>query len=316
MPSNDMFPDLVIGYPKLAAKIGILPETGIYRRFSALNAQNLLYYQAELTYLERRLKEQQLRDDHEKQGHGPEYGVDWYWLIHSPEEGDALQLGLVLKIRNLLKEYSEYTAMAFKLLFSHLHTQDQALVHQSTVLNYPNPGKWDLHHIQDYLQSPEMGPLALCGEDATIWGSVLDRKSHKPDLVALRPRAKKDAFSEWAAENTIFNLFKCGCVRFMKPSRVHGTVGYEDTTIYRITYWITSILASLIPIASIVVLYFVDSMPARLGIIAMFNVLVSVCLMAFANAKRAEVFAVTAAYVLSAVNLKSQLTPVGLLRCK
>ncbi|KAF3000788.1 hypothetical protein E8E13_005629 [Curvularia kusanoi] len=251
MPPTDPFPDLVVGYPKLAAKIGILPEAGIYRRFSALNAQNLLYYQAELTYLERRLKEQQLRDDHEKQGHGPEYGVDWYWLMHSPEEGDARQLGLILKIRDLLKEYN------------------QALVHQSTVLNYPDPGKWDLHHVQDYLQSPEMGPLALNGEDATIWGSVLDRKSHQPDLVALRPRAKKDAFSMWAAENTIFNLFKCGCARFMKPSRVH---------------------------ASIVVLYCVNSMPARLGIIAMFNVLVSVCLMGFANAKRAEVFAVTAAF--------------------
>lgn len=107
MHSTDPFPDLVVGYPKLAAKIGILPEAGIYRRFSALNAQNLLYYQAELTYLERKLREQQLRDNHEKQGHGPEYGVDWYWLMRSPEEGDAVQLGLVLKIRELLKDYSK-----------------------------------------------------------------------------------------------------------------------------------------------------------------------------------------------------------------
>ncbi|KAI0617669.1 hypothetical protein TUN199_10331 [Pyrenophora tritici-repentis] len=57
-----------------------------------------------------------------------------------------------------------------------------------------------------------------------------------------------------------------------------------------------SILASLIPIASIVVLCFVSSMPARLGTIAGFNVLVSICLMAFAGAKRAEVFAISAAF--------------------
>jgi hypothetical protein len=149
--------------------------------------------------------------------------------------------------------------------------------------------------MQDYLQTPEMGPLALTGEDATIWGSVHNRKSYAPDLVALRPRAKKDAFSVWAAENTIFNLLRCGCTRFIKPSRVHGMVGYEDSTIYRITYWITSLLASLIPIASIVVLYYVHSMPARFAIIAAFNVLVSVCLMGLANAKRVEVFAITAA---------------------
>lgn len=149
--------------------------------------------------------------------------------------------------------------------------------------------------MQDYLQTPEMGPLALTGEDATIWGSMRDRNSYAPDLVTLRPRAKKDAFSVWAAENTIFKLLWCGCTRFMKPSPVHGVVGYEDGTIYRITYWITSLLASLIPIASIVVLYCVHSMPARFATIAAFNVLLSVCLMGLAGAKRAEVFAITAA---------------------
>jgi len=140
-----------------------------------------------------------------------------------------------------------------------------------------------------------MGDLALNGPDAEIWGSACNHKSYKPDLVTLCPRAKKDAFSAWAAESTITNLFRCGCARHMKPSRVHGVVGYEDSTIYRITYWITSILASLIPIASIAVLYRVQSMTARLGIIAGFNVLVSICLMGLANAKRAEMFAITAA---------------------
>jgi hypothetical protein len=138
-----------------------------------------------------------------------------------------------------------------------------------------------------------MGPLALLGDDAAVWGSMSQRNSYKPDLVALKPRVKKDTFSVWAAENgTRF-------ARFMKPSPVHGVGGYEDTIIFRITYWITSILASLILIASIVVLYFVHSMPARLGTIAAFNILVSVCLMGLTNAKRTEVFAITAAYVVN-----------------
>ena len=140
-----------------------------------------------------------------------------------------------------------------------------------------------------------MGPCAMIGEDSLIWGSKALRNSHKPDLVALRPRVKKDAFSVWAAESTIFNIFKCGCYKFMKPSQVHGAIGYEDSSVYRVTYWFTSILASLIAIPSIVILYQVQSMPARLGIIPVLNVVVSVCLMGFANAKLAEVFAVTAA---------------------
>jgi hypothetical protein len=39
----------------------------------------------------------------------------------------------------------------------------------------------------------------------------------------------------------------------------------------------------------------VHSMPARFATIAAFNVLLSVCLMGLAGAKRAEVFAITAA---------------------
>ncbi|EDN91968.1 predicted protein [Sclerotinia sclerotiorum 1980 UF-70] len=40
------------GYPKLAALQGTYSQLGIYRRFSTLNARNLLYLQAELVILE------------------------------------------------------------------------------------------------------------------------------------------------------------------------------------------------------------------------------------------------------------------------
>ena len=169
------------------------------------------------------------------------------------------------------------------------------MVQQAKMLEYPEPTAWDLQHLQDYLGSPEMGTRAMIGDDSLIWGLKSKNIPHKPDLIALRPRARKDAFSMWLSESALFNIFKCGCYRFMKASPIHGAIGYEDNTIYRITYWFTSILASLIPIASIVVLYRVQSMNARLGIIAGFNVLLSMCLMGFAGAKRSDVFAITAA---------------------
>lgn len=171
---------------------------------------------------------------------------------------------------------------------------DDALIQQAEILKYPKPGTWDLHEMQNYLHSKAMGEDPFDGDDSNIWGNVFKRESKKPDLVTLCPRERKDAFSTWAAENAI-NILRCGCTRFMKPSRTHGVVGYQDSTVYLITFWITSILASLIPIASIVVLYVVQSMTARLGIIAAFNVLVSLCLVGFTSAKRAEIFAITAA---------------------
>lgn len=174
---------------------------------------------------------------------------------------------------------------------------DEVLIQQSTILNYAEPGKWDLQHLQTFLQLPENGELVLEGPDSTIWGSLKDPKGYKPDLVALRPRAKEDPFSRWAADNTIFKLFTCGCDRFLNPSRKHGVVTYKDSTIYKTTYRITVVLAALIPIASIAVLNEVQPMSWRLGIIATFNILISVCLIGFADAKRDQVFAINAAYV-------------------
>jgi hypothetical protein len=107
MSSVDPFPDVVVGYPKLAAKIESLPEAAIFRRFGALNAQNLLYYQAELTYLERKLQTQQHKDKNLGTDREKKYAIDWFWLKRARQDGDATQLDLVLEIRKLLKEYSQ-----------------------------------------------------------------------------------------------------------------------------------------------------------------------------------------------------------------
>ena len=139
------------------------------------------------------------------------------------------------------------------------------------------------------------GPLILPGPDGAIWGSVAAPKSYSSDLITLCPRQKEDPFSSWVSKTALLNMFRCGCDRFKKTSRKHGVVGYMDTTVLRITQWVTSILASLLPIASIILLYCVHPMPARLGIIAGFNILLSISLIGFTGAKRSEVFAVTAA---------------------
>ena len=168
---------------------------------------------------------------------------------------------------------------------------------QSIIINLPEPSKWDLKDIQHFLATKDMGPLALIGDDASVWGSALNPKSHCPDLVALRGRHSEDSFSKWVTEKVILKLFFCGCARWKKISRRYGAVGYHDSALLRVTFWIISILASLLPIASITVLYLVHSMAARLGIIAAFNLILSLCLTEFTTAKTTDVFAVAAAYV-------------------
>lgn len=101
-------PPLVEGYPKLATQMGHYPETAIFSRFSSLNAQNLLYLQAELTHLQTRLRGYEASNSKAQDGNKALYARDWYWLENSAAEGGGEQWQTVLEIRAKLKECSEF----------------------------------------------------------------------------------------------------------------------------------------------------------------------------------------------------------------
>lgn len=155
--------------------------------------------------------------------------------------------------------------------------------------------KWDIRFLQKFLVPKDMGTLILIGDDSTTWGSLANPNGYSPDLIALRPRRNEDPFSRWVANNIVPAFLRSSCVKLKEPSPFYGAVGLEDSSIFRVTAWMTSIIASLLPITSIILLSVVDPMKARLGIIAGFNLLVSVCLSTFTGARRVEIFAITAA---------------------
>jgi hypothetical protein len=107
MAHLDPFRHITIGYPKLAARTEVQPEIAIYRRFGALNAQNVLYFQAELVDLEEKLRAQQVQDDSNPKGKKSLYAKTWFRLKDSAVDGDTEQLDLVMKIRETLREYSK-----------------------------------------------------------------------------------------------------------------------------------------------------------------------------------------------------------------
>lgn len=88
--------------------MGDMPEAAIFRRFSFLNAQVLLYKQAELMCLENKLRRLQA-DDNEVPGSRSLYAKNWWYLSDSDdqEDGDSKQWKLVKKIERKLKDYSK-----------------------------------------------------------------------------------------------------------------------------------------------------------------------------------------------------------------
>lgn len=57
-----------------------------------------------------------------------------------------------------------------------------------------------------------------------------------------------------------------------------------------------SLLSSLMPMISIIVLFFVNRLIVRLGLVCIFTLLFSLCMSLGTNARRMEVFASTAAF--------------------
>jgi hypothetical protein len=71
---------------------------------------------------------------------------------------------------------------------------------------------------------------------------------------------------------------------------------YSNSHIVRTVHVLGLILAAILLIGAITTLYFVASAEAKLGLVAMFTVLFAASVALCTNAKRAEVFAATAAY--------------------
>ena len=99
------------GYPALAEVMSLNDGLDIFRRFSTLNALNLLYMQAELVDLEYDLKDIAAEDCSADAATPKNEGRDSYHvsaraLRESGRRGDDLQWAKVLEARNLLKEYS------------------------------------------------------------------------------------------------------------------------------------------------------------------------------------------------------------------
>ncbi|KAF2759911.1 hypothetical protein EJ05DRAFT_314432 [Pseudovirgaria hyperparasitica] len=270
---------LLKGYPSVAGHMGQKHTSAIFRRFSTLNAQNLLYMQAELVALEGELRDVEKEDHSSDTSPSFEYVRDWHSLSKSKKNGDDIQLRLVMRIRKALKKYNK------------------AMLQTSAMLALSPPAPYDISVVQDFLFT--QGNDALMGHDSGVWGSVHTPFTHAPDLVALKPRQTEDSFSVWVAE-------KASGYWLQLRSRWHRMTTKDtsetpqfrvtDASLLRATYWITSIVAALLPVLSIVILIYVDKLPQKLAVIGCLNLVVSLCLTIFTSAKRTEVFSVTAAF--------------------
>jgi hypothetical protein len=74
-----------------------------------------------------------------------------------------------------------------------------------------------------------------------------------------------------------------------------GLYEYKETTMHKIARVTTTVVASILPLCSVVVLYLVQSNATRLGIIVVLSALFSLALSLMTNSRKIEIFAATSA---------------------
>jgi hypothetical protein len=96
------------GYETLARLMGIYPYLGIFRRFGALNLQNMIYLPEEIVQLEQDLSNMVAEDNHNpdpKRNCFQEIGT--LTTRGGDEEPENPWYQLILQIRKVLNDYSQ-----------------------------------------------------------------------------------------------------------------------------------------------------------------------------------------------------------------
>jgi hypothetical protein len=175
---------------------------------------------------------------------------------------------------------------------------DDVLIQQTTLARVSNPSKYDTKQMQQWFERSDLAGMPLEGDDASIWaspGRIADGdgvSKYVPDLIAINgPSDDIDRATTWLAEKVVPNWHNKVKSRFHKKE----IVKYRQSALYDTTAILATMLSSLLPVLSIVVLYLVHSMPARLGIIAGFTAGFSIALSLITSAERVDNFAATAA---------------------
>ncbi|RFU75426.1 hypothetical protein TARUN_6820 [Trichoderma arundinaceum] len=251
------------GFAKVARWTALDPdkETYIYRKFDELAARNLLYLQSELLFLENQLSQLDKYDAKSDDMHLKDAIRTWETLAHQYHAGNEnarARMDLIIKIRAKIKEYHE------------------ALLLQSEMARLKRPTKRVLKAYREWFTKPYPvlgGQAKTFLDDAT---DLIGLNALETDYLSLLLR------QYWPEEFSLDGRCKIG--------------RFNEKSISIATAVISILVAAVLLVGSITSLYFITNNGAKLGMIAAFTALFALSIGLMTNAKRAEIFASTAAY--------------------
>jgi hypothetical protein len=159
------------------------------------------------------------------------------------------------------------------------------------------PEEGNLQYHQAWLIGEGQGDYHLEGLDRDVW------KDGK-DLLVVSSDNLSNSFGN-SISKRMFELYH----RFVRSKRPptdveNGLYKYDHKTVHGVADVASTLLVSLMPMVSIFVLYSIHNMWIRLGMVAVFTMMLSLTLALLTKARGIEIFAATAAYVRTPFHVK------------
>ncbi|KAI1774217.1 hypothetical protein F4818DRAFT_76629 [Hypoxylon cercidicola] len=260
----------------------------ILKQFRELAIRDLLYRQAELCDLQYDLADQSRKD-----ANSPEEKIRWYdreWVhLRYAAGGDGRQWQLALLIREKIQYYS-------------------AIRQYQEIEILPRPSSRRRKIVHSYTHSATLGgDCDLLGrdlKDEPPYPSIFSGHNND-DLLFLGYEPGDDDFLTKFLVGPALRALHC-CWRPLRepvpdlesqdPGHRTALYEYSDGKIRIVTHTLGSVVSTIIPMISIVVLYFAKSMSLRLGLVCIFSVIFSIVMSLATNARRVDIFAAAAAF--------------------
>ena len=317
------------GFHLYSSHIARDTSLSVYRKFAVLNTRNILYLQSELADLEVQLQRldakgngeevdndiwaisrswrkmrdagvsfkegntaveniQQSQDPREMRDAGLGFQESNTTIENVPESQDPRNSwSVVLKIRRLLKEYSVLPQLGSNSFSTHLML-DKALQAQAWLQSLERPPKNVLETMRNVLE----WDVDLRSSISKIDVEYLDSK-YSQDTISLTASPNRDTFSRFLAVR--FGWIFLSSKEKQEALRT-GLAVFSDDRVHKTTRVVTVVLASILPVLSIVILYYVRPTNIRIGLIIVFSTLFSAVVALVSDARNVEVMAATAAY--------------------
>ncbi|KAK1450401.1 hypothetical protein CMEL01_07737 [Colletotrichum melonis] len=264
---------------------------------------NLLRLQSELQDLEQQLEDTRDEDRNSTNPIRREYGSSFRVMKQYAEDPDSIQYELLLEIGKRLDEYH------------------QAVQHASSLQKLPRPSDDEWEFLATWLRKPKGGNgfLDMTGIEAMTWN-----RANQDDTFNIGgPAVGTDRFTKFM-NGKVVNLyhrvigqhstvsihftqtFPSCSVRSIQTNihteksseklRPDDTRAYNEEKISRFSDIILATLSAALPTLAILALYFVQNMLHRIGLVIVLTMIFSVLFALLTGAKKAEIFAATAAF--------------------